>query len=93
MDMLSWFSLISDHRFRAFLAFRRATVQLSRCFERMCICALRVVARRGLSLLVSDSQTSRNLARSSCKRAKPFVKHARRESDMPDLYNLNNLSR
>ena len=31
--------------------------------------------------LASHSQTSRNLARSSRKRAKPFVKHARRESD------------
>ena len=29
----------------------------------------------------------------SCKRAKPFVKHARSESDKRDLYNLNNLAR
>ena len=48
------------------------TVQLSRCFERTRICALRVVARRGLSLLASDSA---------------------RESDISDLYNLNNLAR
>ena len=43
--------------------------------------------------LASHSQTSRNLARSSRKHAKPFIKHARRESDMRDLYNLNNLAR
>ena len=81
------------------------TVQLSRCFERSSICALHVVARRGLSLLESDSrvtrknhsQTSRNHVRSSRKRAKPFVKHARRESDcettreMCGLYNLRSI--
>ena len=69
------------------------TVQLSRCFERMRICVLCVAARRGLSSLASDSQTSRNLARSSRKCAKPFVKHVQRESDMCHLYNLNNLAR
>ena len=33
-----------------------------------------------------------NFAQSSRKREKSFVKHARRESDMRDLYNLNNLA-
>ena len=37
------------------------TVQLSRCFGRTRICALRVVARRGLSLLASDSRVTRKL--------------------------------
>ena len=75
---------------RIALAKLQSTVQLSRCFERSRICALRVIVRRGLSLLASHSQTSRNHARSSRKRAKPVVKHARRESDceMRDLYYL-----
>ena len=59
------------------------TVQLSRYFERTRICALRVVARRGLSLLASHSRVTRKLRAilrdQLVTRKKTFVKHARRE--------------
>ena len=72
------------------------TVQLSRCFERTRICALRVVARRGLSLLASDSRVTRKLRAilsDHLANAQNHLSNARRESDMCDLYNLNNLAR
>ena len=72
------------------------TVQLSRCFERTRICPLRVVASRGLSLLASDSRVTRKLRailRDHLANAQNHLSNARRESDMRDLYNLNNLAR
>ena len=56
-----------------------------------------MVARRELSLLASDSQVTRKLCailRGHLANAKkPFLKHARRESGMRDLLNLNNFAR
>ena len=62
----------------------KATVQLSRCFERTRICALRMVARRGLSLLASDSRVTRKLReilRDHLANAQNHLLNARRESD------------
>ena len=59
------------------------TVQLSRCFERTRICALRVVARRGLSLLARDSRVTRKLRATLhdhlVNAQNHLSKHARRE--------------
>ena len=60
-----------------------------------CRAAMRV-ARRGLSLLASDSGVTRKLRtilRDHLANAQNHLSNARRESDMLDLYNLNNLAR
>ena len=73
------------------------TVQLLRCFQRTRICALRMVARRGLFLLASHLRVTHeslaNFAQSCAIISQMHLSNARRESDMRDLYNLNNLAR
>ena len=80
---------------------RKHTVQLSRCFERTRICAwLRVgdylYLRVTRESLASDSRVTRKLCanlRDHLANAQNHLSNARRESDMRDLYNLNNLAR
>ena len=52
-----------------------------------------MVARRGLSLLASDSRVTRESLANFAQSCAIILSNARRESDMRDLYNLNNLAR
>ena len=54
-----------------------------------------MVARMGLSLLASDSRVTHKLRATlpdHLANAQNHLSNARRESDMRDLYNLNNLA-